>query len=130
MSIHEVLYFLRQSYKCSADSVRIVRIWLDSVTIYKNVLGNTVRTQNASMNYVQIKDNLWQFFTIREIFSLRLGFKCHLPLLGYYFPNKCSSESCCSKIYQFVAIREISCSSVILKFRILNPKKWAEPTYV
>ena len=33
--------------------------------------------------------------TIREIFSLKLGIKCHLPLLGHYIQNKCSSESCC-----------------------------------
>ena len=79
----------------------------------QNVLGNTVRTQNATTNYVQIKGNSRQFFTIREIFSLRLGLKCHMPLLGYYFPNKCSSKSCCCKIYQFVAIRGISCRSVI-----------------
>ena len=39
--------------------------------------------------------------------------KCHLPLLGYYFSNKCSSKSCCCKIYQFVAILEISSRSVI-----------------
>ena len=37
----------------------------------QNVLGNTVRSRNASTNYVQIKGDSWQFFTIREIFSLR-----------------------------------------------------------
>ena len=79
----------------------------------QNVLGNTVRTRNASTNYVQIKGNSGQLFTICEIFSPRLGIKCQLSLLGYYFQNKCSSESCCCKIYQFVAIRGISCSSVI-----------------
>ena len=49
----------------------------------------------SSTNQVRIKGNSWQFLTIREIFSLKLGIKCHLPLLGYYFQNKCSSESCC-----------------------------------
>ena len=39
----------------------------------QNVLGNTVRTRNASTNNVHIKGNSWQFFTIREIFYLRLG---------------------------------------------------------
>ena len=29
------------------------------------------------------------------MFTLKLGIKCHLPLLGHYFQNKCSSESCC-----------------------------------
>ena len=49
----------------------------------------------SSPDQVQIKGNLWQFSTIREIFSLKLGIKCHSPLLGHYFQNKCSSESCC-----------------------------------
>ena len=49
----------------------------------------------SSTNQVRIKGNSWQFLTIREIFSLKLGIKCHLPLLGHYFQNKCSSESCC-----------------------------------
>ena len=39
----------------------------------QNVLGNTVPKRNASTNYVHIKGNSWQFFTIREIFYLRLG---------------------------------------------------------
>ena len=49
----------------------------------------------SSTNQVRIKGNSWQFLTIREIFSLKLGIKCHLPLLGHYFQNKNSSESCC-----------------------------------
>ena len=42
----------------------------------------------SSTNQVQIKGNLWQFLTIREIFSLKLGIKCHLLLLGHDFQNK------------------------------------------
>ena len=49
----------------------------------------------SSTNQVRIKGNSLQFLTIREIFSLKLGIKCHLPLLGHYFQKKCSSESCC-----------------------------------
>ena len=49
----------------------------------------------ASTNQVRIKGNSLQFLTIREIFSLKLGIKCHFPLLGHHFQNKCSSESCC-----------------------------------
>ena len=45
-------------------------------------------------NQVRIKGNSWEFLTFREIFSLKLGIKCHLPLLGHNFQNKCSSESC------------------------------------
>ena len=41
----------------------------------------------SSTNQVRIKGNSRQFLT--------LGIKCHLPLLGRYFQNKCSSESCC-----------------------------------
>ena len=43
----------------------------------------------SSTNQVGIKGNSWQFLTIREIFSLKLGIKCHLPLLGHHFQNKC-----------------------------------------
>ena len=39
----------------------------------------------SSTNQVRIKGNSWQFLTIREIFSLKLGIQYHLPLLGYYF---------------------------------------------
>ena len=49
----------------------------------------------SSTNQVRIKGNSWQFLTIREIFSLKLGIKCQLTLLGYYIKNKCSLESCC-----------------------------------
>ena len=49
----------------------------------------------SSTNQVRIKGNSCQFLTIREIFSLKLGIKCRLPLLGHYFQNKCSSERCC-----------------------------------
>ena len=35
------------------------------------------------------------FLTICEIFSIKLGMKAILPLLGHYFQNKCSSKSCC-----------------------------------
>ena len=45
----------------------------------------------SSTNHVRIKGNSWQFLTIREIFSLKLGINCHLPLLEHYFKNKC----CC-----------------------------------
>ena len=47
------------------------------------------------MNHVRIKENSWQVLTIREIFCLKLGTKCYLHLLGHYFQNECSSESCC-----------------------------------
>ena len=47
------------------------------------------------MNQVRIKGTSGQFLTIRDISSLKLGIKGHLPLLGHYFQNKCSSESCC-----------------------------------
>ena len=43
----------------------------------------------SSTNQVQIKGNSWQLLTIREIFYLKLGIKCHIPLLGNYFQNKC-----------------------------------------
>ena len=50
----------------------------------------------SSTNQVRIKGNSRQFLTIREILSLKLGIKCHLPLLGHlYFQKTCSSESCC-----------------------------------
>ena len=35
----------------------------------------------ASTNQVRIKGISWQFLTIREIFSLKIGIKCRLPLL-------------------------------------------------
>ena len=35
------------------------------------------------------------FLAIREIFSLKLGIKCHFPLLGHKLHDKCSSEYCC-----------------------------------
>ena len=28
-------------------------------------------------------------------FLFKIRYKCHLPLRGHYFQNKCSSESCC-----------------------------------
>ena len=49
----------------------------------------------SSTNQVRINGNSWQFLAIREIFSLKLGIRCHLPLPGHYFQNTCSSESCC-----------------------------------
>ena len=45
------------------------------------------RVYESSTNQVRIKGNSWQFLTIREIFSLKLGIKCRLPLLGHYFQN-------------------------------------------
>ena len=35
-----------------------------------------------------VLDNSWDF-------SKKLGIKCHLPLFGHYFRNKCPSKSCC-----------------------------------
>ena len=49
----------------------------------------------SSTNQLRIKGNSWQFLTIREIFSLKSGIKCHLPLFGHYFQTKCQSKSCC-----------------------------------
>ena len=41
----------------------------------------------SSTNQVRIKGNSWQILTIRQIFSIKLGIKCHLTLLGHYFQN-------------------------------------------
>ena len=49
----------------------------------------------SSTNQVRIKGNSWQFLTIREIFSLKLGIKYQLTLLGHYLKHNCSSENCC-----------------------------------
>ena len=79
--------------------------WQDSITIYKNILENTAQklgmivlnyelvtnTPKACTNPIQIKGNSWLFLTIRKIFSIKLGIKSHLPLLGHYFENKSSS---------------------------------------
>ena len=41
----------------------------------------------SSTNQVRIKGNSWHFLTIREIFSLKLGIKCHIPLLRELLPK-------------------------------------------
>ena len=48
-------------------------------------------TPKASTSSVRIKGNPLLFLVIREIFTLKLGIKSHLPLPGHYFKNKCSS---------------------------------------
>ena len=60
----------------------------ESVKIHQGVY-------DSSTNQVRINGNSWQSLTIHEIFSLKLGIKCRIPLLGHYFQNKCLSESCC-----------------------------------
>ena len=97
---------IRQSYECSADSAgfgldctNVERFSDDIQKCIGKYDTNRLRIRRSiyesSTNHVRVKGNSWQFLTIREIFSLQLGIKCHLPLLGHYFQNKCLSESCC-----------------------------------
>ena len=97
---------IRQSYECSADSAgfgydctNVVRFSYDIQNCIGKYGTNLLRIHRnvyeSSTNRVRITGNSWLFLTIREIFSLKLGIKCHLPLLGHYFQNKCASGSCC-----------------------------------
>ena len=76
----------------------MVRFSYDIQNCFRKYGTNRLRIHRSvyesSTDQVRIKGNSWQFLTIREIFSLKLGIKCNLPLLGHYFQNKCSSESC------------------------------------
>ena len=71
------------------------KIQLRYAKVYWEIRHESVRIHrsvyDSSTNHVRIKGNSWQFLTIREIFSLKLGINCHLPLLEHYFQNKC----CC-----------------------------------
>ena len=78
---------IRQSYECSADSAGLYeygKIQLRYTKMYWEIQQESVKnTPKASTNQIRIKGNSWQFLTIREYFSLKLGIKCHLPLLGH-----------------------------------------------
>ena len=63
----------------------MVRFSYDIQKCIENYGTNGLNTPKTSTNQVRIKGNSWQFLTIRDIFSLKLGIKCHLPLLGHYF---------------------------------------------
>ena len=76
------------------------KIQLRYKSMYCEIRHESVKdTPKASTNHLRIRyesrEISWQFLTIREIFSLKVGIKCHLPLHRHYFQNKCSSESCC-----------------------------------
>ena len=65
----------------------------------------------SSTNYVRIKGNSWQFWTIREIFSLHLGIKCHLPCLGI------TSKINVYRIAAVVLALHLECQYQLLKVR-------------
>ena len=54
---------------------------------YCTKVGNesVKNTPKACTNRVRIKGNSWLFLTIREMFSLKIRYKNHLPLFGHYF---------------------------------------------
>ena len=92
---------IRQSYEYSADSAGLYeygKIQLRYAKLYWEIRQESVKNTPKRLRIIYEsstkKGNSWQFLTIREIFSLKLGIKCNLPLLGHYFQNKCSSESC------------------------------------
>ena len=94
------MILLRHRYD-RVENVRRIRLGLYEYGkiqlryICKHVLGNTARNRlrihrsinKSSTNQVRIKGNSWHFLTIREIFSLKLGIKCHIPLLRELLPK-------------------------------------------
>ena len=72
----------------------------------------------SSTNHVRIKGNSWQFLTIREIFSLKVGIKYHLPLLGHFFQNNFH------RITAFVLALNLECQYqlLIVRRRLLRKK--------
>ena len=93
------MILLRHRYD-RVENVRRIRLGLYKygkiqLRQYKHVLGNTARNRlrihrsinKSSTNQVRIKGNSWHFLTIREIFSLKLGIKCHIPLLRELLPK-------------------------------------------
>ena len=71
--------------------LRFTRIHLEIRTKLGMNYESVKNTPKACTSSARIKGNPWLFLIIREIFSLKLGIKSHLPLLGHYFKNKCSS---------------------------------------
>ena len=59
------------SYKCSADSARIVRIRPYTKKYWEIRYELNKNTPKATTNHVRKKGYSWQLFTIGEIFSLR-----------------------------------------------------------
>ena len=69
------------------DYTNMVRFSYDIQNCIRKYGTNRLRIHRSvyesSTNQVRIKGNSWQFLAIREIFSLKLGIKCHLPQLGH-----------------------------------------------